>query len=332
MRSLGVLFVAATAAAAGPVPAGAAPRTTTLGFPWEPHGTSVQRSPAVAAAMRAAYIEAAVRAGRSRPADGMARPAATSPQGETPPQPSITTAKWLRAGPIDVSKSPLSPILTVTYQAGPGFAEVSYALVSPSGTQTCAGDRTFPVGQLPGRVGVGDLVPYWCQAWGPWAEPGVWTLARVGISDANGETSYEGDAAGAFGAGGVMVLNTGGAIDLTPPSLSAATLTTRFIKLSADAPRVEVKYTASDNLSGVYRVYIAALSADGTNPLFLFSQSSGVLVDRGPAAIGLPPDTVPGVYTIQFAQVRDSAGNITEYSPEELLALFQGKVTFRIAR
>jgi hypothetical protein len=254
--------------------------------------------------------------------------------------PSVTSGKILTPA-LNVTVAPAAPGINVGYQTGPGgLGALDAEYVSNSTGQRLLSYYTAPKGALTASSasitvrqpnGSGDGL-YDGGALGLYAAPGTWTLVALTIVDQAGnfQTYNQSQLAPLFPSLTITVTNP-----LTPdtaaPVVSAGKILTPTVHLSSAYPVFEVNLTMSDNLSGVYLIFLCVLAPSSTaghcSPNWPHVPALTGSVNAYVGLSGVPK----GTWTIQSLSVCDVAGNcIDNDTPPEIMALF-GTTTFTVA-
>jgi hypothetical protein len=255
--------------------------------------------------------------GLARGGDARHRPTSAGP---------TITGLSLLTTTVQANTAPASPLLQVKFTNGvAGLANVNFAMTSPSGAQTVYGYTTYGTALKSGTVIAGGISPWADFAWGPYSEPGLWTVTYIDAVDLAGNDTYldQAQVQALLGSSGVTVTNTG-TPDVAPPLVSAAKILTPKVSIGAQLPYVRFSAQASDDLSGVYEVYIQAQDTAG-DYLFVFSQGPYATKETASGAADVS-QLPPGTYTVTDLEACDNAGNCNDYTGTQLSTLFKGKI------
>jgi hypothetical protein len=202
----------------------------------------------------------------------------------------------------------------INTSAGPATVQVAYAatddlsgvksvevvFVSPSGTIRQSGSGTFS----PATSVANSLNVTFPQN----SEPGRWMLASVFLADAAGNTlSLDRDLTATLGS--LSTLDVRSAVDQTTPTLTAFHFAPDAIDTHAAPATVQVRYTATDDLSGATSIEVTFVSPSGSMQQGGSAKFSPAASVTGSLDVRFPPGSEPGMWTVTSVFVADAAGN-----------------------
>jgi hypothetical protein len=213
-----------------------------------------------------------------------------------------------------------------------------------------------PSGQVKG-YSFGESIPSRKESgtggvsFGPWSEPGTWTVTGMSIEDANGnQTNVDTAALAALGNTQFTVINAAGA-DLALPTLRSGKIATPIVSLSQTVPgtagvslpaivNLRLQDTGSPGVSGVAAAWATFCRTDVQSCFTLFGKGDELgAAQRSLRLSEVPARLVlsPAVYTLSSVQVSDFAGNFSVYTSTafggttDFAALFGGSTTITLA-
>ena len=136
---------------------------------------------------------------------------------------------------------------------------------------------------------------------------GTWTLSRVLLSDAAGNTLLL-DTDGLNGRGMPTRLEVKSSKDTVSPKLTALNFAPAEIDTSTGPETVKVNYTATDDLSGVSYVELSFASPSGSFKNVSAKLEPAESVSNS-LALTFPAHSEPGQWTLSTAFLADAAGN-----------------------
>ncbi|MDE8344010.1 MAG: hypothetical protein POG24_09345 [Acidocella sp.] len=226
-----------------------------------------------------------------------------------------------------VGKPASVPVLSFSYLSPAGLNGVSFVFSAP------AGGASNNVNYYQGSFAQSGTITFSGNAAAPlYSAPGTWVLTQAFVSDLAGNfTQYDqAQLATLFKHSSYTLINNG-PVDTTPPVVTAGTLVTPSVSLSAPYPQFVATLTGTDNLSGLGTgyVYIQAPGAPyslTTTSYFSFPVKSGTLSATVPIFAG----SVTGTYTISGYELCDVVGNcFSDQTPADIVKLF-GTNTFTV--
>ena len=211
------------------------------------------------------------------------------------------TALEFSPAQIDTSAGPAHVKVEVTATddlSGVNYIELSF--VSPSGTARHGGTAKFDAAQ---SVSKSITVTF-----PRLSEPGQWNLNAVLLSDAARNTLIL-DAEGLVRAGFRTNLEVKSASDTTPPSLTSLRFTPEIINTSGGHARVEVDFTATDDLSGVNYLELSFRSPSGNARQGGAARFEPAKSVSKSLEVTFPPRSEAGQWTLADVILGDAAGN-----------------------
>jgi hypothetical protein len=166
-------------------------------------------------------------------------------------------------------------------------------------------------------------------------QPGGWTLSSVQVCSMTVQCSYySGQPLKAlFGDLSLHIANSG-IYDITPPVVVGANLKTPVISLATN-PNLTIELKATDDVSGVYSVFVQANTPGTFFPISVSSPQLSYIPKSKLFTMTTPlqPGTAIGTYTISTIFVQDFAGNITDITdPERISKVFGGQTQIKVTK
>ena len=151
------------------------------------------------------------------------------------------------------------------------------------------------------------------------SDSGTWTLSRVFLSDAAGNTLLL-DTDGLNGRGMPTRLEVKSSKDTVSPKLTALTFAPAEIDTSTGPDIVKVNYAATDDLSGVSYIEMSFASPSGSfkNVSAKFEPAESV---SNTLALTFPGHSEPGQWTLSTVFLADAAGNTAVLNAENLATM-----------
>jgi hypothetical protein len=250
------------------------------------------------------------------------------------------TAGHIITPSIDVRRAPGVPALQVTLTNGTvGAAYFSVGIVSPSGIRYYAtsGDGRLPAFPPPPQtqtINVRLKYPFGASLAGIYTPPGIWNIYKLELVSLDGTViDYDARQLSAILPGlGITVANSG-TPDSVPPAIAPGRILTPLIRLGNAPAYLAARLPVSDDLSGVARVSIVATAPPPDNTTTI---ATGAVIDYPvhnasvTTTALLPPDTVPGTYTIQYIYACDVATNCAYLSKTADIQAALGANTFQV--
>jgi hypothetical protein len=162
-------------------------------------------------------------------------------------------------------------------------------------------------------------------------------LGVIYITDLAGHCSYyEGAALTAIMPHTTFTVVNNASPDTTPPAITAATILTPTVKLSAAYPYARVDVTVTDNLSGAQYVAATFENAAQTQTISLQSDAAAPtrkgVIEIG-SEIGGEGSSPTGTYTVTNVEACDIAGNCFFVEQgKELAKIFGSKTSFTMTK
>jgi hypothetical protein len=216
---------------------------------------------------------------------------------------------------INVTAAPGLPEVQLQLNAGNvGIDSVSATIVSPSGMKGIVTIYSLP--DFPPEPHKQSLMlqlkPIFANlGFGLYSESGAWTLQSVSLSfkDDNSHDYTGQELASLFPSLIINVTNPNPA-DITPPAFGKGKILTRSISLGAASPYFAAKLAVADDVSGVANLNLQITPPnggqfDGPSAIPPAPVVNGTLVP----AVGIPPGSPTGTYTITAISLCDVAGN-----------------------
>lgn len=216
----------------------------------------------------------------------------------TPPE-----LKSLRFTPATIDTSTGSAEVTLSFSvtddaSGANYFEAIFA--DPSGGARQAASAKFTP-TLAATNSVKFTFPQFSNS-------GTWTLAQVFLGDAAGNTLVL-DADGLSGRGLPTRLEVISAQDTVSPRLTALEFSPAQIDTSAGPAEVVVKYTATDDLSGVNYIELSFVSPSGGARRGGSAKFQAALSESKSMTVTFPQQSEPGEWTLSTVFLADAAGN-----------------------
>jgi hypothetical protein len=188
--------------------------------------------------------------------------AVTHPASATPDSasPAITSGSIVTTA-LNVAVPPATPEIKFTYNT-PGLLYYAYfAFVSPAGNELYVQYATPVPTSKKGTIAFEDLL----SRIGLYAQPGTYTMIAAGITDGSfAQTDYSQSQLQAIFSNLTFSVTNTGAVDFTPPTISAGKILTNTVSLSAAFPFFRSSITAADDVSGVaYPIVFISPPGDG---------------------------------------------------------------------
>lgn len=228
----------------------------------------------------------------------------------TPPQ---LKAVAFTPAVIDTSSSPAEVLLGLAVaddESGANYIEAVF--IDPSGVFRQSASGKFAPTQS-GTLQTKVVFPRFSAA-------GIWTLANVFLSDAAGNTLIL-DAEGLSRLGFNTRLEVKSAQDTTSPKLTSLQFDPPKIDTTLGAADVNLKFTATDDLSGVSFLELVFASPSGAyehlGPVKWDPQRSV----SGSKAVSFPRRSEAGRWTLKNVLVSDAAGNTQLLDTDALSAM-----------
>jgi hypothetical protein len=254
-------------------------------------------------------------------------------------RPTLSSGR-LGSGTIDVTKPAASP--TVTLDIAGTADEVGIQFQSPSGhltEQAFFAGASEGTGSGPGFTGKVVLHGYIAASGGaggvlsPYAEPGVYKLTSLLLCGSPLPcVQYIGSSLPALFPKLTFRVVNPGTPDVTPPAASSASIKTRVVSI-ANGPTPLIDVHASDNLSGIYSIFVAAHSPDLASVIRFQNQVPARPMINGVFKLTgfLSQGQAIGTYTVTAVILTDIAGNSNYVTDQSALAaLFDNKLTIKV--
>lgn len=209
---------------------------------------------------------------------------------------------------VNLSGSPVTLTGTITAADNLSGLYLAYlAFYSPSGQQRV---DCYPV---PGDPGSGTPLSgsYACSGqFTPGMETGTWEVRFAELRDRVGNARYY-TTQELAGMGLPTALTVSATSDLTPPSLSAMTLSPLSVNTSAGAAPITGTITASDAGSGLQQAVVALFSPTGQQRVDCRTAiwPQGTAGATMPCNGQFPQNSESGAWEARFVEVTDHAGN-----------------------
>jgi len=236
----------------------------------------------------------------------------------------------VKQGTLVVGQANSLPILEFTYDSKNAPLEgVEFTFTSPNGVDA------YEYQYYPRTLGSGGTVVFEPDLHARyWAQPGEWQLTSVLIFDTQQNyTQYnQAQLAKLFPKPYITVVNKG-AVDITPPVVTAGKILTPTVSLSSPVPVFRATLTGSDDVSGI-GISFVVIKAPGSQ----FGQTilapvqtpikAGTVDAYAPIASGSPT----GKWSITGYGLCDLAGNCFTYSSESDIKALFGTTSFTVTK
>jgi len=226
----------------------------------------------------------------------------------TPPE-----LKSLQFTPVTIDTSAGPAEVTLSFSIADGSSPVTYfeaAFVDSSGTFSQSVTAKFP--RTPSATGSAKVTfPRFSNA-------GSWTLTRVFLSDADGNTSLANHEE-LLRRGFPTKLEVVSAQDTTPPKLTSLEFSPAEIDTGTGPVDVSVNYTATDDLAGVNYVELGFVSPSGATRRGGSVKFEPVRSVTKSMNITFPRLSEAGQWTLSTVFLADAAGNTVALDAEALI-------------
>lgn len=174
---------------------------------------------------------------------------------------------------LDVAHPPASPAVKLSFQTDvSGLASIYVYFYSQTSDQfqvvsftTVAHTPPLTSATLTLQSTNGACY-YFCGEFNEYAAAGDWVISSISVCDNAFNCTYydtSDELAALFPHGYTVTLTNNGTPDVTPPLVTAGRVLTRRVSLSSPAPDFGASLTVSDDISGVYDVYVNVCPPNG---------------------------------------------------------------------